>query len=215
MTIVNVATVRSLWDCHHSTLGLLLGISTTGAFTQIVKITVGRPRPDFIDRCQPIPGAKDANPFGLVTAAICTQKDTSMLKDGFRSFFSGHSSLSFAGLGFLSWYLAGKLHLFNRRGDIFRAWIFFAPLAGALLIAISRTMDYRHHWNDVAAGSLVGLALSFFAYRQYFHPLSAPDCHMFTTRHLLPTIPFPETTLQYGQYAYRDMDGDLESPATS
>jgi diacylglycerol diphosphate phosphatase/phosphatidate phosphatase len=58
-----------------------------------------------------------------------------ILQDGFRSFFSGHSScaltpiplffeinshvltaVSFAGLGFLSYYLAGKLHLFDKRG---------------------------------------------------------------------------------------------------
>jgi len=35
-------------------------------------------------------------------------------------------------------YLAGKLHLFNQRGHIYRVWIFLAPLWGALLIAISR-----------------------------------------------------------------------------
>jgi diacylglycerol diphosphate phosphatase/phosphatidate phosphatase len=133
MAIANVATVRSFWDWHHSTLGreflispsgsldcraaqrpssaVLLSLSTSGVLTQIVKITAGRPRPgsnspqiisprdtqtlldlDLIDRCQPIPGSKDANPFGLVTAAICTQKDQALLKDGFQSFFSGHSS---------------------------------------------------------------------------------------------------------------------------
>lgn len=48
--------------------------------------------------------------FGLSTEAICTQTDLAILKDGFRSFPSGHSSLSFAGLGFLAFYL-GKFNV--------------------------------------------------------------------------------------------------------
>jgi len=114
------------------------------------------------------------------------------LKDGFRSFFSGHSSLSFAGLGFLTWYLAGKVHLFDRRGHTVKAWISLAPLAGALLVAITRTMDSRHHWQDVLVGSLVGLGFSFFAYRQYYPPLSAPDAHLpFEPRHMNLRPPVP------------------------
>ena len=70
--------------------------------------------------------------------------------------------VSFAGLGFLAFYLAGKLHLFDRRGHAVglldlksnrmftqgfhqqgKAWLALAPFAGAALVAISRTMDYR------------------------------------------------------------------------
>ena len=75
----------------------------TAALTQTVKVTVGRPRPgepvhlvctnpnsslDLISRCQP--GLAPSS--GLVTAAICTQTDIGKLKDGFRSFWSGHAS---------------------------------------------------------------------------------------------------------------------------
>jgi diacylglycerol diphosphate phosphatase / phosphatidate phosphatase len=72
--------------------------------------------------------------------------------------------VSFAGLGFLSFYLAGKLHLFDRRGQAVsgtgwlaksslldaafqgKAWLSLTPLAGAALVAISRTMDYRRQF---------------------------------------------------------------------
>lgn len=112
-----------------------------GVVTQFTKVTVGRPRPgmqhlyfisvsganpayiDVIDRCQPRSGTIDPT-FGLSTAAICTQTDLSLLKDGFRSFPSGHSSLSFAGLGFLAFYVAGKLHLFDHKGHIVRIFLF-------------------------------------------------------------------------------------------
>ncbi|EJD02401.1 PAP2-domain-containing protein [Fomitiporia mediterranea MF3/22] len=174
--IVNVITIRSLWDFHNGTLGLLLGLTLTGAITQFTKITVGRPRPDVISRCQPPSGI--VNPeYGLVSSAICTQTDVGILRDGWRSFPSGHSSLSFAGLGFLSFYLAGKLHLFDENGHTTKAWISLTPLSGAALVAISRTMDYRHHWQDVLVGSILGLVMSFFAYRQYYPPLGSPRAH--------------------------------------
>lgn len=86
------------------------------------------------------------------------------IDDGFKSFPSGHSSLAFAGLGFLSLYLAAKMHLFDRRGVALKAWIAVAPLTGATLIAISRTMDNRHHATDVLIGSLLGFWISVLVY---------------------------------------------------
>ena len=81
----------------------------------------------------------NASPYGLVTDAICTAAlDGSILKDGFRSFPSGHASTSFAGLTFLSLYLAGKMHLYDKRGHAASAWLVFFPMIGAALIAISR-----------------------------------------------------------------------------
>jgi diacylglycerol diphosphate phosphatase/phosphatidate phosphatase len=48
---------------------------------------------------------------------------------------------SFAGLGFLSFYLAAKFHMLDREGHAAPAWIAATPLIGAGLIAITRTMD--------------------------------------------------------------------------
>ncbi|KAF9533449.1 phosphatidic acid phosphatase type 2/haloperoxidase [Crepidotus variabilis] len=176
MPIVNFITVRSWWDLHNSSLGLILGASLTGAFTQVVKITVGRPRPDIIDRCQPPSGTTDPQ-YGLSSWTVCTSTDAAILRDGFRSFFSGHSSLSFAGMGFLSFYLAGKLHLFDSRGHAGKAWLALSPFMAAALVAISRSMDYRHHWQDILVGSLVGTLFSYFSYRQYYPSLESPVSH--------------------------------------
>jgi hypothetical protein len=53
-------------------------------------------------------------------------------------------------------------------------------------------MDNRHHWQDVLVGCLVGLGFSFFAYRQYYPPLSAPDAHLpFEPRHMNLRPPVP------------------------
>ncbi|KAG8951624.1 hypothetical protein FRC04_005912 [Tulasnella sp. 424] len=185
MPIINLVSIRSWWDWHNSWLGLILSLGLTGTITNIVKITAGRPRPDLIARCQPAFNSANAPLFGLTSASICTQTDIKIMRDGFRSFFSGHSSLSFAGLGFLFWYLAGKMHLFDQRGHAGKAWIAVVPLMGATLVAISRTMDYRHHPTDVLVGSVVGLVISHYAYRQYFPSLTHPLCH----RPYSPRIP--------------------------
>ncbi|KAJ8580806.1 PAP2-domain-containing protein [Rhizopogon salebrosus TDB-379] len=163
-SLVNYLTVRSWWKFHHSTemylhlmptddVAVLLSLSMTGSVTQLVKVTVGRPRPDLIARCQPAPGSEDPL-WGLSTVGICTQTVSYVLEDGWKSFPSGHSSMSFAGLEFLAFYLAGKLHLFDNRGHAGKAWISITPFVIAAFVAISRTMDYRHHWHDVLTGPL-------------------------------------------------------------
>lgn len=67
------------------------------------------------------------------------------------------SAGSFAGLGFLSLYLSGKLQTFDRRGHVAKLCIVFLPLLVASLVGISRVDDYWHHWQDVFAGGLLGM----------------------------------------------------------
>jgi len=63
----------------------------------------------------------------------------------------------FAGLGFLSWYLAGKIKAFDRRGHVAKLCIVLLPLLLASMVAVSRVSDYWHHWQDVFAGGLLGM----------------------------------------------------------
>nr|GEY42840.1 putative lipid phosphate phosphatase 3, chloroplastic [Tanacetum cinerariifolium] len=86
---------------------------------------------------------------------ICTGKD-SLIRDGHKSFPSGHTSLSFAGLIFLALYLAGKLKVFDHRGHVAKLCVILLPLLMASLVAVSRVDDYRHHWQDISVGGLLG-----------------------------------------------------------
>jgi len=149
---------------------------------------VGRPRPDLISRCKPAPGTPENV---LVTIDVCTETDHHTLHDGWRSFPSGHSNMAFAGLGYLTLFFCGQLHIFRPRTDLGKALLAFSPLLGAAMIAISRCEDYRyaslssampftnecrHDVYDVTCGSILGMSVTYFSYRRYFPRLHATRC---------------------------------------
>lgn len=63
---------------------------------------------------------------------------------------------AFAGLGYLSLYMAGKMSLFDRRAYASRVFWVLLPLFVATLIGISRVNDYQHRWVDIIAAGLLG-----------------------------------------------------------
>lgn len=88
-------------------MGLALSLATAFMVTQGMKLLFGKPRPDLLSRCQPDlgrlqetvvnnvavnVGAEFNRAWVLVTDAICTNPDQDIMKDGFKSFPSGHAS---------------------------------------------------------------------------------------------------------------------------
>lgn len=154
---------RCVYDLHHAVLGLLFSVLITGVITDAIKDAVGRPRPDFFWRC--FPDGKDAyDSWGNV---VC-HGDLNDIREGHKSFPSGHTSWSFAGLGFLSLYLSGKIRVFDRKGHVAKVCLTLLPLLVASLVAVSRVDDYWHHWQDVFAGGLIGLVVAVICYLQFF-----------------------------------------------
>ncbi|XP_010681728.2 putative lipid phosphate phosphatase 3, chloroplastic [Beta vulgaris subsp. vulgaris] len=162
---------RDVHDLHHAILGLLYAVLITGVITDAIKDAVGRPRPNFFWRCFP-DGQDIYNHLGNV---ICNG-DASVIKEGHKSFPSGHTSWSFAGLGFLAFYLSGKIEAFDQKGHAGKLCIVFFPFLMAALVGVSRVDDYWHHWQDVFAGALIGLVISFFCYLQFFPAPHRTQC---------------------------------------
>ncbi|EFJ15968.1 hypothetical protein SELMODRAFT_117725 [Selaginella moellendorffii] len=161
-------------DLHHALLGLAFSLALAGVVTNAIKVSVGRPRPDFFWRCFP-DGVEIYTAIGEV---LCTG-DEAVIRDGHKSFPSGHASWCFAGLGYLSLYFAGKLQLFDHRreGQMWKFLIPFAPLAVAAYVSISRLEDYKHHWEDVCVAALIGMTSATLCYGQHFPSVfGAPDC---------------------------------------
>lgn len=82
-----------------SILGLAISVMLATFLTDVVKNSVGRPRPDLLARCKPKKGTPE---HSLVTIDVCTETNHHVLHDGWRSFPSGHSTLAFSGLGYFA-----------------------------------------------------------------------------------------------------------------
>lgn len=110
---------RKAWEWNTAWMGLALALATSFMITQGMKVLFGKPRPDLLSRCAPdLDRISDfaINPVGdsfnplwvLVTSDICQNTDDDILQDGFKSFPSGHASFSWAGLLYLTLFLASK-----------------------------------------------------------------------------------------------------------
>uniref|UniRef100_A0A7C9CJT7 Phosphatidic acid phosphatase type 2/haloperoxidase domain-containing protein n=1 Tax=Opuntia streptacantha TaxID=393608 RepID=A0A7C9CJT7_OPUST len=155
---------RDVYDLHHAVLGVLYAVLITAVLTDAIKDGVGRPRPDFFWRC--FPNGKAA--FDPITKDVLCNGDKSVVREGYKSFPSGHTSGSFAGMVFLAWYLAGKIRVFDCRGHVAKLCIVLLPILLAALVGVSRVDDYWHHWQDVFGGAIIGTFVASLCYLQFF-----------------------------------------------
>lgn len=141
---------KSRHDFHHACLGVYAAWAITFAVTTAIKLSTGSYRPNYVEG--------------------------SLNNDLKQSFPSGHSSLSFSSMVFLTLYLAGKFKVFNVHGGslVLKGVFILCPVFLAMFIAISRTMDYHHSFADILAGSLIGSGIGTFCYF-LFYPLSFAD----------------------------------------
>ncbi|XP_022664690.1 phospholipid phosphatase 5-like [Varroa jacobsoni] len=178
VVFVNYVQPKNRSDISAAHLGFTLAIGVTSVITNALKVCVGRPRPDFFYRCFPS-GEGDFN-------RPCTGP-VSVVGEGRKSFPSGHSSLAFSSYMFLALYLLAKLQALNSTAHRFRTHrtlLGISPLLLALLIAISRTCDYHHHWQDVTVGAILGCTVGYVCYRQQYPSIFEQDAS-------LPLAEFP------------------------
>jgi membrane-associated phospholipid phosphatase len=152
-------------------MGLSYALTTSTLFQIIIKLLIGGLRPHFLAACQPdlSKGIVDGS-FGIqmYNRKTCTG-DEWEVNNALQSFPSGHAAAAFAGLLFLALYLNAKLKIFaDYHSRVWKLLLFALPLELALLMALSKIIDYWHFWYDVLFGSLIGCLFALLGYRMVY-----------------------------------------------
>ena len=154
-------------------VGLAQALLLTDAITTNVKIMVMRPRPNFFAYCNykgygsamtsgnytSYDAQTTANIIGTISSCLAS---TGSVDDSVLSFPSGHSSMSWAGMTFISLLL--KLTISQRKRFVFASIdgvVFIAPLYLSAWVAITRIVDYYHHCDDCMMGATIGVITTF------------------------------------------------------
>lgn len=134
-----------------------------------MKVYVGYLRPVFYDICVPDE-----------TYTICTSDEADEAR---KSFPSGHASMSFCGLGLLSFYLEKRFGVsrFRTVGPerttanpkslvMAKIWSVLSktPLILAGYISTSRVVDNKHHPADVVGGATLGLSIALWIHNVWY-----------------------------------------------
>ncbi|XP_030571677.1 putative phosphatidate phosphatase [Drosophila novamexicana] len=161
---------QKFWPVYNTLRWFVFGHAAETLIKDMGKQVIGRLRPHFFEVCRPqlFDGgfcADDAHRQGGVYHMTYTcQPELSgataeVLRDVHVSFPSGHSSMAFYGLVFMA------LHLQRIRwplpGSLVRPSCQLLCVGFASFVGLSRVMDYKHHWSDVVAGSLLGASIAF------------------------------------------------------
>ena len=166
----------------------ILGALFTLLTTEMAKFKIGRLRPYFLTVCNPdLTDAmcKDAYGYNIFVEpgnytcrgeADATEEETNeAVREARKSFFSGHTSLSFYTAIFLIIYLqvrcrkmSSEYYDDSKRDSvrmfrilfsglkIVRPFLQFGIFCLAVYITLTRISDYKHHPGDVFAGIVVG-----------------------------------------------------------
>jgi len=160
--------------------GLIQTIVFTLLIVEIVKLGVGELRPDFLSRCQPV-GAPP----------VCTG-DEATIREGRKSFPSGHSAISFCCMMYLSLVFMYEFQVFTSlawRGSrslddeqcliisppahhdyiTGRLLLVLCPLLLASVVAMSRVSDNWHHPHDIFWGGIIGALVAVAVVRAHYY----------------------------------------------
>ncbi|CAD2222253.1 phosphatidic acid phosphatase [Angomonas deanei] len=156
------------------------------AIVNISKVYAGRLRPHFIALLAE-EGITQENFSSFTHDQICDAA-----REGRLSFPSGHSGTAFSGFVPPCLYLLGLFRVL-KGGRFWLATIAMLPLILPITVAVSRTLDYHHNFDDIVTGSMIGAVCGVLAVALSFRPAVSGE---WTLRdHPAENAPRPKETM--------------------
>lgn len=155
-----------IWMIMHKLGPFWFGYLGNVLFTYIIKYSIGRLRPHFIEVCQPDWNKIECTIDGhdiYVDPIPCTGTDEYKIKEARMSFPSGHASVSAYTMVYIVMYLQIRYKSFYHR--LLRSLFQMMCLNFTVYTSISRIYDYRHHWSDSFGGFILGTIIAILVFR--------------------------------------------------
>jgi diacylglycerol diphosphate phosphatase/phosphatidate phosphatase len=202
---------------------LFQALGLTLFLTSSTKAFFGRHRPNFFAFCN-YKGFMDAQTSGNYSEydsltvqgmpgdiSYCRASPAD-IKESMFSYPSGHASMSFAGLGFLSLFLLHLLlsHRPTRRNHLWKAIVFTIPMFIAMLVAATRTRDYWHNFDDTIMGSLLGFGCATLAFYMNYSRTTS-----YNVEYIGDLFPGQESDLSQGELGLLHSKVSPELPTTN
>lgn len=165
---------------HDTFIGFAEAVAVNAAFTELLKPVFARLRPDFRERALRFhcPGS-DPDQYGEICDGFRDMplhedpnEARDLLEDGRKSFYSGHSSNSFALFGYSALAIGGRYVWgadTSRQSRIVGITTQTGAIAFATYISASRVSDGRHFTSDTVVGATAGLAIANISYWRRFN----------------------------------------------
>lgn len=148
--IFNFAIAQKIVEASHYVSTFLFGFVINLLVTQMGKYLVARYRPHFLTSCQPVfPDGTNCSHAVNIGRNIDTFECSNPLLNDFedlrRSWPSGHSSISFYSMIFLSVYIFMQKKDFLRELRLLKISTIFVFISFAWISSLSRIGDNKHH----------------------------------------------------------------------
>lgn len=165
---------------HDTFVGFAEAVAVNAAFTELLKPVFARLRPDFRERALRFhcPGS-DPDEYGEICDGFRDNplhedpdEARDLLEDGRKSFYSGHSSNSFALFGYSALAIGGRYVWgadATQRSRITGIALQTGAIGFATYISASRVGDGRHFTSDTIVGAAAGLAIANISYWRRFN----------------------------------------------
>lgn len=152
------------WKTYCFLTNYFFGYFVNSIITHIIKFTIGRPRPYFLDVCRPkINCTLSKNLYvyhervkctglGLILdGSVVTEEHLKQIR---LSFPSGHASFTMYTSIWLTIFLQARFTW--KSTFMVKNFFQFTLILFSLFTGVSRIAEYQHHWSDVLAGFIIG-----------------------------------------------------------